>query len=283
VKHGHPAHPNADREKANNGTGAARLLAVDLHTCEHLRMRLPQRRSRHAKSQIAIWYGWSKSRIGTGLGRTETRVAPWMKTAKKHRIRTGFALGGVVVAGIVGWGWLTGEDSLWWAASGQWIGGLGSLTAAGVAVWIAYRGWQRSDRRPEDDRSLAAVFGVWVRWDDERSIEVLYQNSGTSPVYSVVVRPVIEGKDFEHTLNLQNIGPTEGPVVHKDATALLRYAVQVRLDEIFAGYDTTAATEERSYVSARLKVVNTAGMTTTFRDSRGRLWVRDQNGVLAER
>jgi hypothetical protein len=177
-----------------------------------------------------------------------------------------------------------GKDSVWWGAWGQWIGGLGSLAAAGVAVWIAYQGWQRSDPRRQrtGERAEASHFGVWVRWDDQRNMEVVYHNSGALPVYFVVVRPVVEGSEFIHTLTLQNIGPTEGPTVHQDATALLRYAVQVRIDEKLAGYDATAVPEDRSHASARLALTNSAGITVTFRDSSGLMWTRDQNGALRE-
>src|SRR4051794_27604594 len=59
------------------------------------------------------------------------------------------------------------KDSGWWAAWGQWVGGIGSIAAAVVALWIAYQGWKKADNQAEefrqrDERELASLFGVWI-------------------------------------------------------------------------------------------------------------------------
>jgi hypothetical protein len=51
-----------------------------------------------------------------------------------------------------------------WAGLGQWVGGVGSIAAAGVAVWIATEGWRRVQVERDDDRrkEQAGKFAVWV-------------------------------------------------------------------------------------------------------------------------
>jgi hypothetical protein len=55
----------------------------------------------------------------------------------------------------------------WWAAWGQWVGGIGSIVAAGAAFWIASAGWKKSDAQllaihSKEERELASHFGVWI-------------------------------------------------------------------------------------------------------------------------
>jgi hypothetical protein len=127
-------------------------------------------------------------------------------------------------------------DSGWWAAWGGWIGGLGSTAAAVTAVWIAVEGWRRSDRLAreqaarlddQESRELASKFGVWI---DKQTVEldtvaknfvgvetsheeyrVMYSNSGSQPVYRVVlvIRFFAARKDVGRTVGRTR--PTSRP------------------------------------------------------------------------
>jgi O-antigen/teichoic acid export membrane protein len=57
---------------------------------------------------------------------------------------------------VVMWGWIENKQADWWAAWGQWVGGIGSLAAAATAVWIAQRGWRLATIERRED--LASRF-----------------------------------------------------------------------------------------------------------------------------
>lgn len=65
-----------------------------------------------------------------------------------------FTLVGLILLVLRGWLW--GEDRTWWASAGQWVGGVGSIEAAAVALWVAYRSWQQADRERRDDEIVQA-------------------------------------------------------------------------------------------------------------------------------
>lgn len=55
---------------------------------------------------------------------------------------------GVVLAlsVVVVWGVASGQRTEWWAAWGQWVGGVGSIAAAVVALSIARAGWRHAEQ-----------------------------------------------------------------------------------------------------------------------------------------
>ena len=92
------------------------------------------------------------------------------------RIRAG-AFGVLGVAGFVllfgpllakAWIWLVQpRDPNWWGASGQWAGGIGTIGAVVVALWIAIRDGRvaRADRQARDLRERqeqAAKVTAWI-------------------------------------------------------------------------------------------------------------------------
>jgi len=60
----------------------------------------------------------------------------------------------LMLAGIVIWGVIARKDSSWWAASGQWIGAVGTVATAGAAIWIARRGWELAEATHHENLRL---------------------------------------------------------------------------------------------------------------------------------
>ncbi|MFI9452955.1 hypothetical protein [Amycolatopsis sp. NPDC052450] len=73
-------------------------------------------------------------------------------------------IGGVVAAfpvAVAAWGWLANMGSSWWATAGQWVGGVGSIAAAGAALWIAAHSWSLSEKeRQESQRDQARLVKI---------------------------------------------------------------------------------------------------------------------------
>jgi len=76
---------------------------------------------------------------------------------------------GLVV--VIVWGIDQHQQTDWWAAWGQWVGGVGSILAAAIAVVIAYMGWKKSDEQSKaqaerlekiEAQDHASKFGVWI-------------------------------------------------------------------------------------------------------------------------
>ncbi|MBM4509284.1 hypothetical protein GS421_06865 [Rhodococcus hoagii] len=63
----------------------------------------------------------------------------------------------------------SGQDVAWYSGFGQWLGALGSMIAAGVALWIATS--ERQAAQEARDRDLAREAGlVTVRVFDEMRV-----------------------------------------------------------------------------------------------------------------
>ncbi|WP_406635127.1 hypothetical protein [Amycolatopsis sp. WGS_07] len=93
-------------------------------------------------------------------------------------------IGGLVLLVV---GVANGKDATWWAAWGQWAGALGSVAAAGTAVWIAVIGWRKSDAqyREQAERDLASKFVAWIDHEQILLPSVMVANSGPLPMYRV--------------------------------------------------------------------------------------------------
>ncbi len=89
--------------------------------------------------------------------------------------------------------------SLAWGTVPDWLGAVGSIAAASVAVYLAYREGQRADNAEADSRQLrqrlereqAAKVAAWVEAADENGHHVWViqvKNSSSESVYSVALR-----------------------------------------------------------------------------------------------
>jgi hypothetical protein len=76
---------------------------------------------------------------------------------------------------VVGIGYEKPTD--WWASASQWVGGVGSIAAAGVALWGAIEGWVQAQREREEVRQREQVSkcAVWIDWLGQHDID---PNSG---------------------------------------------------------------------------------------------------------
>src|SRR3954451_1252486 len=74
----------------------------------------------------------------------------------------------------------------WWASAGQWVGGIGSIAAAGAALWIAHRGWGLAATEARENE--ARKFAVWVSTDGSETPVVTYVNTTALPAYEVVAK-----------------------------------------------------------------------------------------------
>lgn len=113
----------------------------------------------------------------------------------------------------------TQRDSEWWAAWGQWVGGVGSIAAAAVALWVAVEGWRKSDeqaiRQAREIQQLhkeeaASRFAVWIEaapvtLEDidifpaspiQRRARIMFNNAGGLPIYDVVVTARMRSGDL---------------------------------------------------------------------------------------
>lgn len=103
---------------------------------------------------------------------------------------TGSCLAVALFAIVIVYGWSSGKTGEWWAAWGQWIGGVGSIAAAVAALWIARTGWQQADALAREgweraeaehdrqalrhaaelaDRDKSQARQVWGRWVTSRT------------------------------------------------------------------------------------------------------------------
>lgn len=114
------------------------------------------------------------------------------------------------------------KDASWWAAWGQWVGGVGSIIAAGVALWIAQRGWDIAAR--ESREREASLIAVWASPGEDGTPVISYINAGAMPVHEVVVTARL-GKDL-YQFDVVNMVPTGKPgSADQEVTEALRHAV----------------------------------------------------------
>lgn len=112
--------------------------------------------------------------------------------------------------------WLVRPRSAdWWGASGQWAGGIGTIAAVVVALWIAIRDGRlaRADRRERDLRERQEQAGkvtAWIEYAGDRGYMVV-SNANAEAVNHVVV-------SFDLVHNLPMTGSTlhRGPEIEDD-------------------------------------------------------------------
>ncbi|RSM60572.1 hypothetical protein DMH03_17645 [Amycolatopsis sp. WAC 01376] len=188
----------------------------------------------------------------------------------------------------------------WWAAWGQWVGGIGSIAAAAVAVWIAVVGWQKSDAqyREKAEQDLASKFGAWIDREDLLAPKVMVANTGPLPMYEVQL-----GFDFPHpgkltanldkgsparmksVIRIDTVGPQPEPYVHLYATEYLtRYISDLAEDHLgrealirVPGGQTLLS---KVGESAARNIVPFGWLEVHFSDSNGQRWTRTHEGKL---
>jgi hypothetical protein len=184
------------------------------------------------------------------------------------------------------------EDSNWWAAWGQWVGGVGSVAAAAIAVGIAVEGWRRSDalaekqaRRVEEvqQQELASKVGVWLNRPDQSTYEVVYMNSGELPVYEAMAVARLND-DLQVHCPLGSLNPVSAPTARNDATGLVTLLVE-REAERLAGERLTldyGNPQGNPKVVRHIRALLTGvQFQVQFRDGNGLRWRREFTGELS--
>ncbi|MEU4524830.1 hypothetical protein AB0F52_39685 [Amycolatopsis sp. NPDC024027] len=137
----------------------------------------------------------------------------------------GFAFGVLAAGGVLllfgpllakAWIWLVQpRDPDWWGASGQWVGGIGTIGAVVVALWIAIRDGRlaQADRRERDLRERqeqAAKVTAWIEYAGDHGYMVV-SNANAEAVNHVVV-------SFDLVRHLPMTGSTlhRGPNIEDD-------------------------------------------------------------------
>lgn len=93
-----------------------------------------------------------------------------------------------VLGVVVLWGAVASKSSDWWAAWGQWVGGIGSIAAAITALGIAWHGWSRADTERRDAEAAEAwyVTSEWTLKSNHVG-QVVVRNDSDRPVLQVRV------------------------------------------------------------------------------------------------
>lgn len=232
---------------------------------------------------------------------TGTRILPRVRLSDRALFWVFLAVMGALV--LLDVGIATNKDATWWAAWGQWAGAVGSVAAAGAAVWIAVQGWRRSDQQARElqEREAASKFGAWIEIGEDSNAEpeVYVTNSGALPVYDVTLYfdfPIFRLSDSvawmvgdydTDTHKIGTVGPRD-PAEDTDASAFLSERLDTRIKdglgvpavvgEGLIGYRYTDAAQDRREV-----LLHECRLTITFRDSNGAKWARSDRGDLVTR
>ncbi|RSD24902.1 hypothetical protein [Amycolatopsis eburnea] len=177
---------------------------------------------------------------------------------------------GPLLAKVASW-LVRPRDADWWGASGQWVGGIGTIAAVVVALWIAIRDGRiaREDRRERDLRERqeqAAKVTAWIERAEAGSDAAGYMvvsNANAEAVNHVVV-------SFDLVRQLPMTGSTlhRGPVIEDDEYL---YAI------LPPGKWRMPIREEWQRPDL------TPGVMLAFTDSRNGHWLRLTDGRLIEK
>lgn len=193
----------------------------------------------------------------------------------------------------------TGRGTDWWAAWGQWVGGIGSIAAAGAAVWIAAEGWRRSDAqsREKAERELASQFGAWIDREDLLAPKVMVANTGPLPMYEVqlafdfpdpgaTTASWDEGSPARRKsiIRIDTVGPRPEPHVHLTATQYLMRRLS-DLAEDHLGKEAFVISPGHIRLSTAgendiRNIVPFGWLEVHFSDSNGVRWTRTHEGKL---
>ncbi|AXB47297.1 hypothetical protein [Amycolatopsis albispora] len=178
----------------------------------------------------------------------------------------------------------------WWAAWGQWVGGVGSIgafIAAGLAVRAAWRTNQQQAEQlrhlqRDQEQALAAQFGVWIGKQRNGTFRVMYHNAAALPVYSVLA--VFKCEESAGETKPRDLGPTTEPEIFNDADETMEAVIKDQAERELGSrmYNETMhsrmlSDEAFDRIDELRELVR---MTVFFRDGNSEEWVRDHQGVL---
>jgi hypothetical protein len=191
-------------------------------------------------------------------------------------------LGGVTLLAsilLITFSAMTSRGTDWWAAWGQWVGGIGSIAAAAVAIWIAFEGWRRTDAQlaTAEARSQASQIGVWLDWTDRDNPKVAYHNNSQLPIQQVGIALVLENKIVGGGMFLWTLNPTTEPTELPDATD----SIIPVLHEALYDFVSEGPMDQRN--SAQIRIRSTARFLITFTDTNNVHWLRGVDGRLVQR
>ena len=204
----------------------------------------------------------------------------------------------------------TGQDVDWYTGFGQWLGGIGSIIAAGVALWIATEDRRREVQREEAatqlrDADLAREAGL-VRVALELAPAGLYEesfsrlgivvkNRRSTRIFEIkVARFTVDGQELvadgpEPRAWVKKIGVAQcaqGRFEEPDLIPVVALnsddSLHVFPDwESFAGFDRKRHQEfVSSFVEAPSSVVMSHFVEIEYTDSAGRRWSVDSDGTV---
>ncbi|WP_410676425.1 hypothetical protein [Amycolatopsis sp. cmx-4-68] len=190
-----------------------------------------------------------------------------------------FAFGVLAAGGVLllfgpllakAWIWLVEpREPDWWGASGQWVGGIGTIGAVVVALWIAIRDGRvaRADRAKRDLRERqeqASKVTAWIETDDAGQVFMIVANANSEAVNHVVV-------SFDLVWHL----PMTGSTLHRGP--------EIEPDEYL--YAVLPPGKWRMPVPADRRGGDglTPGVMLAFTDSRNGHWLRLTDGTLIEK
>ncbi|WP_336158178.1 hypothetical protein [Amycolatopsis sp. VC5-11] len=215
----------------------------------------------------------------------------------------------------------TGRGTDWWASAGQWVGGVGSIGAAGVAVWIAVEGWRRSEHQAAEQqtRDQASKFAVWIgKMETEKEISpqmlaeigvmgamilgdqrtlkldeyvLMFQNSSPLPIYQVAVSVrVLRDRSFNVRSQVCPPGPLpqvldgdDSQTFHARLTSLVQDATPNDDSSLARVREAELRHLKRLYRDPHDVITRRSEITVTFRDANGLRWVRQPDGQLVRR
>ncbi len=176
------------------------------------------------------------------------------------------------------------KDANWWAALGQWVGGIGSIVAAIAAVWIAQRGWDLAAK--ESREREASLVAAWISSDDDETPILSYVNAGAVPVFDVFVKAWLAGHEYE--FDLGNIAPTGEPgTAFQEWTDVLQRAVreaaiiEVGSENQYETDDLNDPAPSFAIKRASRELTRSIRLETTFRRGKHR-WRLDHDGNLTQ-
>ncbi|WP_410644518.1 hypothetical protein [Amycolatopsis sp. lyj-346] len=156
----------------------------------------------------------------------------------------------------------------WWSAWGQWVGGIGSIVAAAVAVWIAQRGWAIAAAEKSDNEAIQARL-IRVEYTTQNggaaTIKVVNRSGGFIGDVTIVKIEARIGAELQG-----------GRWMHKSATtAAPDIPLPSLIAEVVDPHEANAGIFlYRKTPNQLTQLPDTATVTFSFSDADGRLWER---------